>query len=107
MRYANDGNAEPRSSAKSRSPSRHRTEAAGSGMELPPAQFSSQPPVNSQGRKSPSMATLAMMRPSSLLPAPREMNWDERGLPNRTRSPASQRERIELPSIQQVCLLIY
>lgn len=74
------------------------------GMDLPPSRYSPQSQFNEPIPNSSSMSTLTM-RPS-VLPSPRHLLWEDTRsleLPSRPRSPTERTEKVELPSIRQVC----
>lgn len=68
-----------------------------SGMELPPLRRSH----TEESPSSPNMHSIAVR--SSALPLPQETAWREHRPLNLLSRPRSQLERIELPSIRQVC----
>lgn len=77
-------------------------------MDLPPSRYSpqSQLPqsqVNGRSPHSSSMSTL-ILRPSSTLPSPRHLLWEDTqslGPSSRPRSPTDRTGKVELPSIRQ------
>jgi hypothetical protein len=72
------------------------------GMELTSSRYQSPQQLNIPLAESSAMSTLALRRPSPILPSPSDMMWEDRRqleLPSRPRSPP---ERVELPSIRQV-----
>ena len=103
---ANHGKSDPSYRADFPSSFSSRTKTSSSGMELSPSRFQSPQQLNETIAEASSMSTLTMGRPQ-LLPSPSAMLWDERRkleLPSRPRSPL---EKIELPSIRQVCCHCY
>ena len=80
------------------------------GMDLPPSRYPPQSQLpqmqrDEQGPHSSSMPTLTL-RTSSMLPSPRYMSWEDTrpsGHSSRPRSPTDVIEKVELPSIRQVC----
>ena len=77
------------------------------GMDLRPSRYSPRPPFNEPSQHSSSMSTVTL-RTCSALPSPRHLLWDDTQslrLSLRPRSASDRAEKIELPSIRQVCTL--
>ena len=74
-------------------------------MDVPPSRHSPQSQSSKPNQTSSSMSALTM-RPSSVLPSPKHLLWEDTRpleLPSRPRSPTERTEKVELPSIRQVC----
>ncbi|KAG0647445.1 PBX knotted homeobox 2 [Hyphodiscus hymeniophilus] len=77
-------------------------------MDLPPCRYSllSQVPQSRKIEQSPHSITMSTLtvRPSSILPSPKLMLWEDTqflGLSSRSRSPTNRTKKVELPPIRQ------